>query len=209
MADDILQFKKTLRKRMVKQRREMDPFERERISDQIVMRFLDSKAYQNARTLMAYASMPEEVQVKMLIEQALQDKKRVAIPLLTESGVMRPVLMPSMDVLVEGAFGIPTVKDEDRIFLQPDAFDCIIVPGAAFDYSGHRLGLGGGYYDNFLPRTSNALKVALAFDFQFVYQVPIEPQDVSVDVVITEAKIAAFYDWGMQLWTKRETPPWL
>ena len=60
-----------------------------------------------------------------------------------------------------------------------------------------------------VPRTSNALKVALAFDFQFVYQVPIEPQDVSVDVVITEAKIAAFYDWGMQLWIKRETPPWL
>ena len=209
MADEIVQFKKTMRKQMVKRRRELDPFERERISELIVQRFLDSKAYRNARTIMAYASMHEEVQLKTFIDQALKDKKRLAIPLINESGVMRPVLLPSMDVLVEGAFGIPTVKEEDRIFLQPDAFDCVLIPGAAFDYQGHRLGLGGGYYDNFLPRTSNALKVALAFEFQFVYQVPIEPQDVSVDVVITEAKIAAFYDWGMQLWIKRETPPWL
>ncbi len=209
MAEEIAHFKKNMRKQMVKRRREMDPFERDRVSELIVQRFLDSNAYKNARTIMAYASMAEEVQLKTFFDRAFQDKKRIAIPLLNESSIMRPVLLPSLDVLVEGAFGILTVKEEDRIFLQPDAFDCVIVPGAAFDYQGHRLGLGAGYYDNFLGRAHNALKVALAFDFQFVYQVPFEPHDVNIDAVITESKIAAFYDWGMQLWIKRETPPWL
>ena len=208
MPEDITKFKKAMRNRMVKQRREMDPFERERISETIVQKFLDSNAYQNSKSIMAYISMPDEVQLKTFFAQALKDGKRLAVPLITGTGTMRPVLLPSMDVLIDGEFGIKTVKEEDRIFLQPDAFDCVLVPGAAFDYRGHRLGLGSGYYDNFLPRT-NAVKIALAFDFQLLYQVPYELHDVDVDVIITEAKIDAVYDWGMQIWTKPGTPRWL
>ena len=209
MPEPIMQFKKTMRSRMVKKRREMDPFERERVSEAIVQRLLDSKTYQRANTIMAYVSMPDEVQLQTFFDQAFKDGKRLAIPLITENNVMRPVLYSSPDVLTEGKFGIKTVKEEDRIFLQPDAFDFIIVPGAAFDYNGRRLGMGAGYYDQFLARVGNTPKIALAFNFQLEYQVPFEPHDVNVDVIITEAKIDAIYDWGMQIWTKQGTPPWL
>lgn len=186
----------------------MDPFERERISDKIAQCFLDTHAYRDAKTIMAYLPMHDEVQLGIFFEQALKEGKRLAVPLITETSTMKPVLLPSMDVLIDGEFGIKTVREEDRIFLQPDAFDCVLVPGAAFDYSGHRLGQGGGYYDNFLPRT-NALKIALAFDFQLVYQVPYELHDVNVDVIITEAKVDVIYDWGMKIWIKPGAPQWL
>ena len=194
---------------MVKRRRDMDPFERDRISDNIVQRLLDSNIYNESQTIMAYLSMHDEIQMKRFFNQAFKDDKKLAVPLIMSTGVMRPVMLPSLDVIVEGEFGIPTVKEEDRIFLQYDAFDLIIVPGAAFDYSGHRLGLGGGYYDHFLTRAHRAKKIALAFDFQLIYQVPFEPHDVGVDFVITGSKITAVYDWGVQVWTKQGMPPWL
>ena len=208
MSISTKQLKKQIRNSMVKQRRDMDPFERERISDKIVQKFLDSNIYRDSKTIMAYVPMHDEVQLNVFFEQAFKDGKRLAVPLITGSGTMRPVLLPSLDVLIEGEFGIKTVREEDRIFLQPDAFDCVLIPGAAFDYLGHRLGLGSGYYDNFLPRT-NATKIALAFDFQLIYQVPYEIHDVNVDVIITEEKIDAIYDWGMQIWIKPGTPRWL
>ena len=80
MPEDITQFKKAMRNRMVKQRREMDPFERERISETIVQKFLDSNAYQNSKSIMAYISMPEEVQLKTFFDQAFKDGKRLAVP---------------------------------------------------------------------------------------------------------------------------------
>lgn len=209
MAEDIKQFKKSMRKIMMKKRHEADPLERERFSEQIVQKLLNSRSYKDAKTIMAFISMADEVQLDPFFEQAFKDGKRLAIPVIMPTNVMRAVLLPSMDVLVEGAYGIKTVNEDDRIYLQPDAPDLIIVPGAAFDYLGHRLGLGGGYYDQFLARAHRAKKIALAFDFQLIYQVPNEPSDATVDAIVTQSKVVGIYDWGMQVWIKPETPPWL
>ena len=61
----------------------------------------------------------------------------------------------------------------------------MIVPGAAFDVSGGRLGLGGGYYDRFLPLAANAKKIAFAYGFQLVENLPLEPHDAKVDLILT------------------------
>ena len=66
--------------------------------------------------------------------------------------------------------------------------NCVIVPGAAFDIHGGRLGLGGGYYDRFLPRAVNAKKIALDYDFQLVDVLPTEFHDVTIDMVITTGR---------------------
>ena len=64
-----------------------------------------------------------------------------------------------------------------------------MTPGLAFDAKGNRLGKGGGFYDKFLNRAVNAVKIALAFDEQIVENVPIEPHDVKVDFILTPTKI--------------------
>ena len=60
------------------------------------------------------------------------------------------------------------------------------MPGVAFDRKGNRMGRGRGFYDRMLKSTPNALKFGVAFDFQLLDDIPVEPHDVKMDRVITE-----------------------
>ena len=133
--------------------------------------------------------MPEEIQLNELFENAFAAEKKLAIPFIVGRGNMRPVLLPSSDALEVGDFGILTVRQENRKFVDVKEIDCVIVPGAAFDIHGNRLGLGGGFYDRFLKLVPNAKKIAPAFDFQIVKDLPVTPNDCGVDLIITPSKI--------------------
>ncbi|MBW2999653.1 5-formyltetrahydrofolate cyclo-ligase, partial [Candidatus Woesearchaeota archaeon] len=63
--------------------------------------------------------------------------------------------------------------------------DLVILPGAAFDKKGNRIGSGSGYYDIFL-KGMDCPKIALCFDFQIVKKIPAEEHDVKADKVITD-----------------------
>ena len=177
---EIFEQKKFLRKEMAAKRADMSKEDRDKLSHEVVQKILSHPVYKNSKTVMAYASMPEEIQLTELFD---------AIPFIVGRGTMRPVLLPSRDVLEVGDFGILTVRQENRKFVDVKEIDCVIVPGAAFDSQGNRLGKGGGYYDRFLKLAVNAKKIAPAFDFQIVENVPITPSDCGVDVVITPTKI--------------------
>lgn len=65
-------------------------------------------------------------------------------------------------------------------------FDLIIVPVLGFDKQRNRLGLGGGYYDQFLAAQPDALKVGLCFYGGLLKNVPHEEHDIPLDMIITE-----------------------
>jgi 5-formyltetrahydrofolate cyclo-ligase len=68
--------------------------------------------------------------------------------------------------------------------------DAGIVPGLAFTPDGHRLGQGGGWYDRFLAGVrDDCLTIGVAFAAQLVESLPVEPHDVTLDVIVTEAGI--------------------
>ena len=177
--------KKLLRREFLSKRAALPRDERDRISHALIKKFTATDFYREAKILMAYASTPEELQLAELFAACFDDGKILAIPLIVGKGIMRAVEVPNFDALEVGAFGIQTVKHELRRFVEPAQIDCVIVPGAAFDLRGGRLGLGGGYYDRFLPQAANAVKVALAYDFQLVDALPTEPHDAKIDAVIT------------------------
>ena len=127
-----------------------------------------------------------QIQLKELFDNAFANEKTVAIPLIIGRGTMRPVFLPTMQDLEVGDFGIMTVRQEKRKYVELEEIDCIIVPGAAFDRNGNRLGLGGGYYDRFLKRAENIKRIALAFEFQITEKIPNEEHDEKVDIIITE-----------------------
>ncbi|MCG6893189.1 MAG: 5-formyltetrahydrofolate cyclo-ligase [Desulfobacteraceae bacterium] len=81
--------------------------------------------------------------------------------------------------------------DPNRCKIVPiDYIDIAIVPGIALDEKGARIGSGDGYYDRLIPRLSiTTRKVALAFEEQIVPQVPMEPHDKHVDIIITDQRI--------------------
>ena len=181
----MLNEKKSLRKKFVALRKNLSVDEREFLSNKIVKNFLESEIYKNSSVIMAYMSMPEEIQLKNFFADAFDKQKILAITLIIERGIMQPVILKNFDELEVGDFGILTVKKNCRNFLDEKKIDCVIVPGAAFDFFGNRLGLGGGYYDRFLKKIS-AKKIALAFDFQITKNLPIESHDVPVDFIFTE-----------------------
>nr|MBC8412083.1 5-formyltetrahydrofolate cyclo-ligase [bacterium] len=73
--------------------------------------------------------------------------------------------------------------------------DLVIIPGTGFDTDGNRLGYGGGYYDRLLSIESKRLAqvehiptVALAFEEQIGEEIPAEPHDIKVDIIITDER---------------------
>ena len=102
---------------------------------------------------------------------------------------MDAYVIEKSSVLVPDKFGVP-IPDINRCAkANPERMDLILVPGVAFDCAGNRLGFGKGYYDTFLPQAPNAVKIALAYDFQIVEQLPAEPWDVPMDFIITENRV--------------------
>ena len=66
-------------------------------------------------------------------------------------------------------------------------FDLVLVPGVAFDWHGHRLGRGKGFYDRILAAASG-VKCGVAYDFQLLEEIPTEPHDAPVDFIATPSR---------------------
>lgn len=83
---------------------------------------------------------------------------------------------------------LATVVPEDDP--DPSRIDVVVVPALAFTAEGHRLGQGGGWYDRFLVRIpSRVLTIGVGFAEQVVDELPVEPHDVPLDVIVTDAGV--------------------
>ena len=94
-------------------------------------------------------------------------------------------------VLVRGLYGI-LEPSSDAEEVEPDI---VLVPLAAFDRRGHRLGYGGGYYDRTLQglrRTKRITAAGLAFSVQEIGELPIDAHDEPLDLVLTERDVIDF-----------------
>lgn len=189
MRQSIIDAKKTMRKAAVAARMALTPAYREEASRKMLASLYALPQYQMAETVFVYASMPEEVQLYDLMEQAIAAGRTVCLPLITGKGLMEAVKLSSMEDLVPGRFGILTVDVAKQCVVPAGSIDFMVVPGVAFDQEGRRLGLGAGYYDRFMEqKASAAFRCALAFDCQLMAKVPTEPHDARVQYIITEKK---------------------
>ncbi|WP_295165404.1 5-formyltetrahydrofolate cyclo-ligase [Selenomonas sp. F0473] len=181
--------KRVLRREMLKLRRAVPAEGRARADETIRTKAMALTPLREAETVMLYASTPEEIDLFPMMEALLRQGKRVVLPYIVGKGLMEVRSIPRADALVEGAFGIPAPDLARSAPVSPEEIDVVIVPGAAFTPDGGRLGLGGGYYDRFLPRAANALRIALAYDVQIVTEVPTAPHDAYVDYILTERRL--------------------
>jgi len=99
----------------------------------------------------------------------------------------------SFDELKKGTFGILEPPQDRFRKVRISEFDLVIVPGIAFDLTGHRIGFGGGFYDSFLGSIT-ATKIALAYEFQIVDEIPTRAEDVKIDILVTEKSVYRFGD---------------
>ncbi len=187
----VLLLKKELRKQILQCRKEIPVDMRAEKSKRIVDHLLQSSLYQEARFVFSFVPFGDEVNIRPVLEQAVQVGKRLAIP-KTLSSPRELVLYPfeGWDQLIAGVYGILEPDPEKGTVVDPADIDLILMPGVAFDRQGGRLGYGGGYYDRFLaslPQLPPLL--APCFTEQMVEQVPTEGHDIQVDMLITDEEI--------------------
>ena len=132
---------------------------------------------------MAYWPLPDEVDIRPLIDRMLAKGKTVLLPKVTGDETMELRRYASAADLAEGAFHIMEPAGEP--FADYGLIDIVLVPGMAFDAAGHRLGRGRGYYDRFLTGLT-CYKIGICFPFQRVAEVPVDAHDVVMDEVIGE-----------------------
>ncbi len=173
--------KKELRKAIREQKRAMTPAQIEEKSEALRVLFVSSEVYRSAKTIYGYLPYNQEVRTVPMLEQALRDGKRVAVPKCCGEE-MRFIYMTDLTRVEKGYAGIPEpIADEP---VADDETALVLMPGMAFDPQGHRIGYGGGFYDKFLAKEPNHPTVALCYDFQVLPYLETEEFDIPVDKVI-------------------------
>ncbi|WP_275784922.1 5-formyltetrahydrofolate cyclo-ligase [Pararhizobium gei] len=134
-----------------------------------------------------FSPIRSEVDIRPLMEQLGARGARLCVPaILDKTTIVFRELVPGAP-LVDTGFGT-TGPGDDAPVVDPDI---MLVPLAAFDRTGHRIGYGAGYYDraiDLLHRKGRQPRlIGIAFDCQEVASVPAEPHDVALDAVLTES----------------------
>ena len=157
--------KTELRRRIREKKRAMTAEEIERRSRELGRKFAATEAYRKAKTIYGYMPYNQEVRTVPMLEQALRDGKKVAVP-KCYGDEMKFIYLDDLTKVAD---------DETAL---------VLMPGLAFDPQGHRIGYGGGFYDKFLSREPNHPTLALCYDFQVLPHLDTEEHDIPVDTVL-------------------------
>lgn len=178
--------KETIRKRLLKRRKSLDDLTVKNLSHFAQEAILSSNAYKNSLKIAVYYATHNEVSTNLIIETALRENKSLYFPhWYPEHALIRFFHVEDISQLELKPWGIR----EPRPDLCPENvrfdFDLILVPGIAFDRHGYRLGYGVGGYDRIL--SGIAIRAwGLAYDFQVLDSLPVDPHDVPLSEIVTE-----------------------
>ena len=173
--------KKELRKKIREQKRAMSEEQIVSASARLGELFLNCSQYKEAKTIYGYLPYNQEVRTVPMLEQAMKDGKRVAVP-KCYGDEMRFIYMDDLSKVEKGYANIPEpIADEP---VADDKTALVLMPGMAFTKDGKRMGYGGGFYDKFLAAEPEHPTVALCYAFQMVEDLPTEEYDSPVDCVL-------------------------
>ena len=177
--------KDTLRKQVLNARAALSPAVRHAKSALIEERLFALPAFHEATVVMFFASFRSEADTHPMIRRALAEGKRVVLPKVQGQALVLIEIGDFDRDVSPGAWGIPEPRSGVPVRLGD--IGMIIVPGAAFDERGNRMGYGAGFYDHLLSDYQGAT-VAVAFELQVAPSVPTEPHDVPVKLIVTEER---------------------
>jgi len=173
--------KKELRRSIRERKRAMTEEEILSRSEKLAELFCASEAYKNAKTIYGYLPYNQEVRTVSMLEQALRDGKRVAVP-KCYGDEMKFIFMDDLTKVEKGYANIPEPIADGPI--ADDTTALVLMPGLAFDPQGHRCGYGGGFYDKFLAAEPEHPTLALCYEFQMLPHLETEEHDIPVDYVL-------------------------
>lgn len=187
-----METKKQLRIKLKEMRERLSLDEQNDLSYAITEKVVSHYDFKKAKNILIYMHYNKEVQTDGIILYAFMLGKKVFIPKV-EGEIMNFYEIHDIKECISGFRGIPEPPSDAKCFLMPT--DCpkeetlVILPGLGFDQYGRRIGYGGGYYDKYLSKNTNCMKMAIAYDMQCVDCIPVEETDVLMDVIITDEQI--------------------
>lgn len=179
-------LKKALRQEVLERRFGLSSGERTAKSREIEKRLFSLPEFQASGRVLFYASFRSEVETHDMIRRALSEHKRVVLPKVKGNELALFEIRDFDRDVKPGKWDIPEPAAGKSI--RPNEIAFIVVPGAAFDEQGNRLGYGAGFYDKMLKEYKGAA-AALAFEIQIVTGVPSDPHDVRIRKIVTEKRI--------------------
>lgn len=171
------------------------------LSKKISQRVMESQAYKDASVVLAYMALPDEVDLSLVIDDALAAGKMVFIPrIIPGTNLMEFFQMTDGAKADVGSYGIlEPQKDWPKFEFEQVGQDgqiLVLTPGRAFTLEGERLGRGKGFYDTFLAKLKKmrvvenkkpAVRLAgVCFSCQVVEELPVEFHDEKMDLLFTD-----------------------
>jgi 5-formyltetrahydrofolate cyclo-ligase len=190
-TDPIREKKKRLRAEALARRDALDPQWRIEASLEMakVAGLIDIEP---GAVVSGYWPMRSEVDVRPLMFALREKGARLCLPaILDKQTIVFRELVRGAE-LVDMGFGTSGPGPEAEV-VEPSI---MLVPLAAFDWRGHRIGYGAGYYDRAIEKLRDSgippRLIAIAFDCQEVEEVPDQPHDVRLPEILTETGLRAF-----------------
>jgi 5-formyltetrahydrofolate cyclo-ligase len=180
---EILSWRQTERRRLIQQRLELDPIDRDRRVSQIAAGLSRHLGPLSGRIVSVYWPYRGEPDLRSWMRSIAQSGTRCALPVVIEKNV--PLVFRAWqhgDRLVSGVLNIPIpALDEELV---PDI---IIAPMVGFDTARYRLGYGGGFFDRTLAALSpRPTIVGVGFAQAALPSIHPLPHDIPMDIIITE-----------------------
>jgi 5-formyltetrahydrofolate cyclo-ligase len=180
--------KAALRRAALTRRDALEPAFRAEASLRIAERALPLVLERKPRVISGYWPIRSEADPRPLLDAVRVAGLAVALPILLDATVLRFRRWRVGALLEPAGFGT-LGPSPDAPEVVPDV---VLLPLAAFDRTGHRIGYGKGHYDRAIawlaPSARHPLLIGLAFSSQEVESVPAEPHDVALDAIVTEAE---------------------
>ncbi len=193
MSSSIYSLKRALRKDLKSRLKMLTGEAKMKEARDITAKLLGSNLYKESQKISLYLSMPSEVDTHGILEDVFKAGKQCFIPLYTESD-MKMVVLSGMDdyenlPLTSWNIKQPHENEGRETAIENGGLDLMLLPGLGFTKSGHRIGRGRGYYDNYLLKHQEMIgrkpiTVGLAFSEQICEDIPCTDDDVKLDHVL-------------------------
>ncbi|PCH95589.1 MAG: 5-formyltetrahydrofolate cyclo-ligase [Gammaproteobacteria bacterium] len=181
-------------RKTIRAKRQALTIDEQQIASKLLLQQLSThKKIQAAQTIALYLANDSELDLMPFIEWCWQQNKQVYLPVLHPfcSGHLLFLLFQNSSTLVKNKYGISEPILEVNKVRPLNQLDVICTPLVAFDNSGARLGMGGGFYDRTLvnwKKQNNLYPIGLAHDCQQVKLVPAQSWDIPLPEIITPSK---------------------
>nr|WP_201471458.1 5-formyltetrahydrofolate cyclo-ligase [Microbacterium hydrocarbonoxydans] len=186
MANDVQHEKRALRAELRERRQLLSESQRDALAVALTERLDQLVDSLGARSISCFLSTTTEPGTRTFVREAVRRGIRVLLPITRADGLLDWAVATDDDEIAEGLFGLPEPTGELLGPIAVNDVDLMIIPAAAVDRGGMRMGWGRGYFDKTIGSMQKCPPVyAVIYDSEVLDLLPREVHDQPVTGVVT------------------------